>query len=1074
MTARTAAIVVLMIAGVILVPVTRAESPAKDELPVSPTTSSVVPPARPQTLSAAMAEISEAKDDKTRTDLFYKLLERIERRSLRLQSRAEGAELARFCADLMERDSCERIRWRAADFLARYPHPVAADALLRVAKRSGSDDSLTRVSVCAALVSLHDQHVLPLLLEDLEVRYSPGSKAAGDEIRLNGRVLRALVDLGDREALAPLSRWTKKKHLNSQSREQLLQAIRDLRLAADDRIINPFNLGDDATATLRHNGFVICPAQKNEMFEFYDQDYPFVTSDVMFHTFMILAGATLDELEDLVLIPRTAEFVRAAKSACLAQAHAFQDLHLASLAERNAAFLDVPAILLGMADSTAGDLPQALREDVREEVRRIRAHQGQDTSRIFPYVEDYTKYSARGRRGTSAAWEGYFQAMLYLGRMRYRLSEEEESRQAFLLADAIGQDKVLMQEWTDLDATLGAFFGPHDDLTPPDYLAASAAVGAPAVVGGGPDLRALVRNPEMLAAAVDELRRRPAPQVNSAFVGSVEAAQTWKVREAGMRVFGQRYTRPIHLLQEAVDAGNWPPSGLLVAAELIGSQRARDLLAKGGVRPASRDSIPPAVPGDSCLTEGMIRCCAALFKPDPAVPPFMRQAPWEDKQINTALGAWAEVQHAVTLYTKDANTYMGCSAMTDRFHGYVEPVPAFYARLQDLARRLMRLADSCALFEKIAKDKERFLQAFDADSSAPAGQAPPGGAGGSANKSLRSMEADIRRMERDVQRKEAAIRLARSDYEEFCAILSTLQALAEQELRGERQSIDDGIFLKGIGRELVRLSFNRSGASVARQSMAEITDVATEYQSGQCLEVGNGRPMVIYAAIPDSDRTFVCRGAVYMYYEFVRPIAERLDDARWRTDSEYVDECAETPWLATRPELGYAWNLSRADLQALAARVGDDGSKTSGGREPWRSHRDDPGLQRLTEGWVSADDLDLLISLAEADGIDLAVRGFALKRLGDFGTDPRVLACYGRVLQAARGGAPDNALTAARLYYTIIGLGHCGRAALPLLEDAERLTSGTRQWTREAYTTALREARRLIERHPAGYDRWRG
>jgi hypothetical protein len=39
----------------------------------------------------------------------------------------------------------------------------------------------------------------------------------------------------------------------------------------------------------------------NEMYESYPSEYPFVSADLAFHTFMILVRAALDELEQLVL-----------------------------------------------------------------------------------------------------------------------------------------------------------------------------------------------------------------------------------------------------------------------------------------------------------------------------------------------------------------------------------------------------------------------------------------------------------------------------------------------------------------------------------------------------------------------------------------------------------------------------------------------------------------------------------------------------------------------------------------------------------------------------------------------------
>ena len=73
---------------------------------------------------------------------------------------------------------------------------------------------------------------------------------------------------------------------------------------------------------------------------------------------------------------------------------------------------------------------------------------------------------------------------------------------------------------------------------------------------------------------------------------------------------------------------------------------------------------------------------------------------------------------------------------------------------------------------------------------------------------------------------------------------------------------------------------------------------------GECLEVGVGRPFLIYATMKDAGRTYVCRGAVYSYYEFCQPLDNRLDDGDWRRMSRQFDELQNPPWIALRPELG--------------------------------------------------------------------------------------------------------------------------------------------------------------------------
>jgi hypothetical protein len=482
--------------------------------------------------------------------------------------------------------------------------------------------------------------------------------------------------------------------------------------------------------------------------------------------------------------------------------------------------------------------------------------------------------------------------------------------------------------------------------------------------------------------------------------------------------------------------------------------RAREILGASGIADTTGDHIVPARGPDrfASLMDGYIEAAHFLFQLEAGAPEFMRKPAWEEKQINAALGGWAEVQHATALYTKDANHYMGMSAMLDRFHGYVEPVPQFYSSLDTLLARVGEQLDGVGLWDRIAEDKKRTL----------AGLEPPV----TASDNKRGSRTDfMARLRRD----EANIRLERSDLEEFSSILRHLESLATRELRGGRQTIDDGFFLKGLHRRLMRLSFNRSGTNVAQTPMAVITDVASEYSTGECFEVGVARPWLIYAGVPDDGRTFVCKGAVYSYTEFTQPIQDRLDDTRWREMSRYVDETERLPWIATRPDLGFVRTLSRADLQALRSLTADDGAHTTGGMEPWRPSRHTSDLESWIGGRVAPEDLDVLLDLAQQSSLNLGVRGFALERLADFGADPRVVAAFDSQIGGVETKpARLTSIDACRIYYSIRGLGHCGRKALPILDRAETQAKRLDMRLWPVFDAALSQSRDTIAANPRG------
>ena len=65
--------------------------------------------------------------------------------------------------------------------------------------------------------------------------------------------------------------------------------------------------------------------------------------------------------------------------------------------------------------------------------------------------------------------------------------------------------------------------------------------------------------------------------------------------------------------------------------------------------------------------------------------------------------------------------------------------------------------------------------------------------------------------------------------------------------------------------------------------MAVVSDVHTDSNTETCLEEGVGYPLEIYVIVNEGGKIRLTRGAMFSYYEFTRPIAQRLTDEAWRT-----------------------------------------------------------------------------------------------------------------------------------------------------------------------------------------------
>jgi hypothetical protein len=236
---------------------------------------------------------------------------------------------------------------------------------------------------------------------------------------------------------------------------------------------------------------------------------------------------------------------------------------------------------------------------------------------------------------------------------------------------------------------------------------------------------------------------------------------------------------------------------------------------------------------------GWLHCLRPLLSSKgEGYPAFMHSPAWADKELNAALGSWAELRHDTILYAKQSYTLRATAVQPERpeASGYVEPDPEAYARLASLVRQMREGLDSRGLLLDELRDK-------------------------------------MERME---------------------ALAVALQDVSQRELQGERLTEEDHRLIRDIGHSLesiITMSPSIMGemASDADTRMALVADVHTDTNTGQVLEEGVGDAFVIYAVVPVEGGTAAAQGAVFSYYEFVWPMGDRLTDEAWQAMSPRPD-----------------------------------------------------------------------------------------------------------------------------------------------------------------------------------------
>ena len=114
--------------------------------------------------------------------------------------------------------------------------------------------------------------------------------------------------------------------------------------------------------------------------------------------------------------------------------------------------------------------------------------------------------------------------------------------------------------------------------------------------------------------------------------------------------------------------------------------------------------------------------------------------------------------------------------------------------------------------------------------------------------------------------------------EDLCRRLETL---AHKQLRGRPFNKEERGFIERYGQRLAGVMLYGGNSYVSpRDDAPRVVDVFSNPTVGRVLEVGVGRPRVLYVLYPYNGTEMLCRGAVMPYYEFTH--SSRLTDGEWK------------------------------------------------------------------------------------------------------------------------------------------------------------------------------------------------
>lgn len=647
-----------------------------------------------------------------------------------------------------------------------------------------------------------------------------------------------------------------------------------LSLKASELVnLDLFDLTDSQVEALLNNGFVVQPPNNdpsrmyNEFYQAYEsiryEETPFfVTTDAIFHVYHLIFDKMLRDLERTFFIDTLKELTTAMVTESVAQYEKLQGSPLEEAAIRNVAFFTVPAMILDLPVSVPAEAKKLAEEELAliNEGGGISASpiwktEGQATDNVL--LEDYSQYIPRGHYTRDEALKTYFKAMMWFGRMTFRLMDPIETQRALLVVQAMRNasttsGKPALELWQNIYDPTVFIVGKADDLSIYEYGKLSDEV-----FGVHPELTSFA-DPLLAEKFTQAVKQLPPPQINSMWV------YIWQERDAvtqGFRFMGQRFTLDQYVFGKLIwrkvgtteNPRDLPKSLDFLAAQ--GSEEAYNLLAEmGETKFENYDSQLAKVKeevagfGIDSWTQNLywswLYALQPIFAPKgEQYPPFMRTQAWLRKDMQTALSSWTELKHDTILYAKQVMAEMGGGALDKPPRGYVEPNLEAYARL-------------LALTEMTRSGLEN-----------------------------REILDDVTRGNLD------------NLIEELVFLLDVSQA----ELNGVKLTEEQYWRIQYFGGWLESMTIAASdpadvalgGGNLSDQKSALVADVATGM--GRVLEEGVGYPTKIYVVHPEAPYE-IAVGAVYTYYEFDVPLAERLTDEAWQKMLETGKAPAAPEW----------------------------------------------------------------------------------------------------------------------------------------------------------------------------------
>lgn len=537
--------------------------------------------------------------------------------------------------------------------------------------------------------------------------------------------------------------------------------------------------------------------------------------------------------------------------------------------------------------------PDFVKKDVEAELLKIKSHSGFSPSALFVYKEDYSQYKPRGHYTKSEKLKKYFMAMMWYGRMTM-LSKGDlniqrgtsfcnlngiisdydakvQTAQSSLINYYLAKDASIENRIEKITNVLNFLVGGADDLGPKEYL---------------PVVKKNISSQSDISKKINDLQKEFLsinynPKIYSGLGGCElnntgdkleEQAQAMLLNTKGFRLFGQKFVPDSYWMSKLVfpysgeytgpekkpftwvktvsmeKGGRGFPRGLDIAS-ILGSTRADEIIKTSGDADYTNytkilDVYKKEVKSYNedfwykTVYNSWLYALSSLFNNFvKGYPTFMLTKAYQDKSLSTALASWAQLRHDTLLYVKQSYTMAEYGGSIEPVVvGYIEPLPELYIRLYKTALIFKNNLSTMLSEEEMPQGFDHLIDILD-----------------------KIIVISNKELRHEV--------LEEYEYNFIDSFAETSERLIERLVRDE----NGGDIVNGVD-EIINPII--------------IADVHTDGNTETVLEQGVGKirtGLFVYRA-PQNNNLVLGIGPIFSYFEFKKPISERMTDEEWRYD----------------------------------------------------------------------------------------------------------------------------------------------------------------------------------------------